>query len=359
MTQSVVSLDRIKNSLIFKFKSESELMKQIEKLSLNFTQKREKLNEYLSDEKMVAAYSCFYLLTNLPKLKASFELLNLKISDFKDYEFLDIGAGPATFSIALLEMDPHLKIRAIESSQLMIQQGERFIQTLFSEADFSYISKDMPYTKKENKRIGIFGHSANEMGASLAVEYILKLELDDIIFIEPGTKNFYKQFLKIREALHARYNILYPCFSSEKCPLSADDWCHQYLSVSHSFEVERLTQLAQKDRRNLPISLAYFKKPGLESQYENVSITSEIYSITTRIIRVYNPTKFSVEWQICFLDQSDANEVQRNVEKDLQILFRGLSKQEIKDLKNKRAGDTIVFVIEKVLSENKVRGKLR
>ena len=82
MLQSSISLVEIKNSLIYDFKSESELVKEIEKLSLNFTSKRERLNDYLTDRKMVSAYSCFYLLTNMPKLKACFEKLAF---DFDKY----------------------------------------------------------------------------------------------------------------------------------------------------------------------------------------------------------------------------------------------------------------------------------
>ena len=340
MKQSVISLSNIKEALLYDFSSEAELVKHIGRLSENFTSKRERLNEYLDNRKMVAAYSCFYLLTNLPKLESALKKINFCLEDYEEYEFFDVGAGPGTFSLALLEMNSEIKIRAIENSNYMVEQGNAFIQKFFPKADFKYISiKEV--SEKKKKRVGLFGHSVNEMGADSALKYIKILELDTVLLIEPGTKEFFKEFLKIRDQLKEIFEIKYPCYSSAPCPLKSEDCCHQYLKVKQTAEVERLTQLAQKDRRNLPISLSLFEKEKRAQKEE-----------TALIVRVYPPTKFSIEWQIC-REIDGVNQVN-----DIQIMLRPFSKKEIKEIKLIDAGHKIFFTPEKTLENKKIRGSL-
>ncbi len=329
--------------LNYNFSSESELVKSIELVSKNFTQNRENIGDYLKDTKLVAAYTCFYLLTNMPKLSAVFEKLELSIEDYRDYEFIDIGAGPGTFSLALLQMNSELNILGFEKSDVMIKQGEELVKGLFPKSDHQYFSKLNSIAKKQKKRFGIFGHSANEMEISFVLNLINELELDEVLFIEPGTKEFFRKSLIIRESLIKKFNILYPCKSKNSCPfLREDDWCHQYLKIRHEGDVERLTQLVQRDRRNLPITIHHYSK----DQFQNSK------SGDARIVRVYSPTKFSLEWQICH------EEAEKNIICDLQVLTRGYKKPEIKRLQTILAGDEVSFSLVKELGDNKLRGKL-
>lgn len=334
-----LDFNTIQNHLLVKFKSESELVKTIEQLSLNFTKNRESLNDYLSDKKMVAAYACFYMLTNIPKLEASFDKMNLNLDDYLDYEFFDIGSGPATFSLSLLALNDQVKISLIEKSEVMQEQGEKLLKAFFPDSNVSYI-KDIP--AKTKKRFGIFGHSANEMGKDIVKKFIEDLELDYILFIEPGTKQSFSILKDLRATLLEKYKIHYPCMGQANCPMTQDDWCHQYLSITHDPSTERLTQLAKKDRRNLPITLHFYGKKDQASESSSLA----------RIIRAHPPTKFSLEWEVCYFD-GEIFQIE-----SLQVLVRGMSKKEVKYYQSFSAGDKISFQVVKRLGDKKLRGTI-
>lgn len=335
-----MNLEYIQQFLLYEFKSESELIKEINLLSENFTSNREEIEKYLKSEKSVSAYVCFYLLTNIPKLNKSFDLMKLDFSFYKDWEIFDIGAGPATFSIALLNHYAGYDIKAIEKSDFMQRQGEKLVSGMYPNSNFEYIANDL-IGKKSKKRLGIFGHSANEMGTDKALAYIDKLNLDEVILIEPGTKDFFKTFIEIRSALLERsYFISYPCSSQSSCPMKGDDWCHQILDLYHGKDVQRLGQMAKKDRNKSPISMGHFTK-------EPLSVNEAM------IIRVYPHTKFSLEWQVCYHKDG------QNTIIDLQIPFKGILKSRLKELKAIRAGERVSFEITRHLTDNKFRGLLK
>lgn len=336
-----MELKVIKPHLLTQFKSDRELIQAIDKLSANFTHSRVNINEYLNDEKLVSAYTAFFLLTNFQKLEEVFKLANIDLDNFKDYEFFDIGSGPGTFSLALLALNATMDITLIEKSILMREQAKKLISNIYPLADIKYYNSDFKYPIKKKKRFGLFGHSSNEMGIETTLKYIETLDLDFILFIEPGTKDYFHEALRIRSKLLESYDILYPCLTKLSCPLNPDkDWCHQYLKVSHSVDVERISQMAKKDRRNFPILVHVFSKE---------SLTKELSEGHGRIIRVFKPTKFSLEWQVC---------MEENKLIDLQIMTRAFSKKEIKELQSIKSGELIKFKIVKSLEENKFRGEL-
>jgi hypothetical protein len=338
-----LNLATVRPLLNYEFASESELVKTISLIGHNFTQSREDIGDYIKDDKMVAAYTCFYLLTNIPKLRESFKKVEISLEDYcnDDWEFIDIGAGPGTFSLALLAENKDITIKAVEQSEKMISQGIKLVDGIFPNANFEYYKSVGLVPKKEKKRFGIFGHSANEMEPSLVNQMVKVLDLDEILFIEPGTKDFFNKSLLIRKSLLHRYTLNYPCMHSGNCPMPEGDWCHQYLKVQHEQDVERITQLVQRDRRSLPIILNYYKKGKVEVEKPD-----------SRIIRVYKPTKFSQEWQVCHKSDNE------NSIHDIQVMNRGYSKKELKELAQILAGEKISFSVVKKLDGSKVRGKL-
>lgn len=331
-----MNLEQIRPFLSYQFKSDSELTASIELLSKNFTSNRNKLSDYLSDPKLVSAYTCFYLTTNIPKLSASLSKFDFSV-DLAEYEWIDIGMGPGTFSLSLFEMDASLKIYGLENSEQMLTQANSLVKGLYPEADWRGVSDYKSIPEKSKKRIGIFGHSANEMGESFILKLIEELDLDEILFIEPGTKEFFKKMRNLRTKLISKqFNNLYPCSDKGACPMPEDDWCHQYVKVTHDVSVERLSQMGKKDRRLLPLTLHFYSRLRDFNHQKSV------------ITRQYEATKFSCEWQIC-------SECKL---RELQVMFRGMKKSEVKELKAFLPGKLISFDIEKNLEHNKVRGKL-
>jgi len=341
-----MNLTQIQPYLLNNFKSEQDLVKSIQKLSENFTSNRDKINDYHEDEKLIAAYAAFYLTTNYPKFSYLIEYLSSYKKLFQEYELIDIGVGPGTFIFAIgdyFEWDLASTFWGVETSHLMRKQAAKIREGLYADRDIEIVSKlDHIPKKADKKRMVIFTHSFNEMKQSEAMSYIEKLEADAVLFIEPGTKELFKSYVDFRDLIIAKgFNCHYPCATSLSCPMKdQDDWCHQYLKVSHNLEIERLTQITHKNRKWMPITLGLYLK---ETSYE----PSKNFG---RIIRTFVETKFGFSWQVC----NSKNEIF-----EVEVLKRHLSKSEIKSVGNFLSGQAIEFDIEKELADNKLRIKLK
>jgi hypothetical protein len=324
--------------LIFDFSNEADLLKAIEELSRKFTVERNKLGDYLKDPRLTAAYAAFYLTTNVPKLAAVMEWMPQEWKEhLKRLPLLDMGAGPGTFSIAWREWvgEAFKGVHQIETSDLMRQQATKLWSGLYP-AEAHKLQHGSP--SKNPASLMLFGHSANEMGAQVTLNYVDALGSDELLFIEPGTKTFFPEMIKIREGLLERgYNILFPCPSSSACPLaqSERDWCHQYVTVTHPPEIERLSQKMHLDRKLFPLIVQAYSKTHQHQTQE-------------RIVRVHPETKFSFEWDVC-----SGEKVER-----YQLLRKHLSREDQKHLAKVLAGAAIETAEEKVLESAK-RVKLK
>lgn len=296
--------------LIYDFKSEADLVRAIHELSLKFTKERDKIGDYLQDQRLVAAYTAFYLLTNIPKLEEVLKWMPENwIKIIKDCDFIDLGAGPGTFSLAWKNLGGQGAFYQVEKSAIMREQGLKLWKGLHSTELFQ--SGHYAWTLEKPKFV-LFGHSANEMGARIAIDYLEKINPEHVLFIEPGTKSFFSEMLLIRDYLFSKnFNVLFPCPNSGSCPLQhTDDWCHQFIYVNQDSEIERISQMARKDRRLLPLTVhAYSRSYKGENPCE-------------RLVRVLPETKFSFEWEVCHKNQLE----------HYQIMKRDLSKSEVKEI---------------------------
>jgi ribosomal protein RSM22 (predicted rRNA methylase) len=327
--------------LIYKFKSEAELVKSIHKLSENFTQTREDIEDYHSSEKLISAYAAFYLTTNFPKFAHCMNYLKEYESLFRDYEIIDIGVGPGTFLFAIgeyfnWELDT---IYGIETSHLMKKQAVKIRDGLFPDKKVEIVSSANLIPEKKKKRLVIFTHSFNEMGVDEAKAYIRDLDADGVMFIEPGTKSLFKDYIKLRSSLIVKgFHCHYPCPTNDACPLEdKDDWCHQYVKITHDLEVARLTQVASKNRTWQPMTLGLYLK-------EEKSLNN-----SSRIIRTYPETKFSLQWEVCMPDHSI---------RFVEIMKKDYSKSNMKLISKYLAGTEVEFDVIKEM-ELKTRIKLK
>lgn len=326
-----ITLSDILPHLIYSFKSEDELVKAVGEISEKFTTKREKISDYLKDPKLVAAYTAFYLLTNIPKLEEVLKWMDRAwIEKLKDCDFIDLGAGPGTFSLAWKLQGGRGTFYQIEQSKLMIEQGKRLWDGLFKEQLFQGGRWEWITDKP---KVLLFGHSANEMGKDIAIRYLEEINPDHILFIEPGTKEFFGTMLEIRSwLLKKNYHILYPCPKPLGCPMAGtSDWCHQFIHVKQDAEVERISQMARKDRKLLPLTVQAFSKIHSAANPEE------------RLVRVLPETKFSYEWEVCHNNQLE----------HYQVMKRDMSKSETKQLSDVLAGEGIVTEIIKNVEKTK------
>jgi ribosomal protein RSM22 (predicted rRNA methylase) len=309
-------------------------LKAIEELSKKFTENRDKISDYLRDPRLVSAYTAFYLTTNAPKFGAVLEWMPQEWKTLlKDCAFVDLGAGPGTFSLAFREWIkcPAKQMIQIETSPLMREQSLKIWKGLYP--DEALIQQTGSKIQAENKFL-LFGHSANEMGAKLAINYIKEIGPEHILFIEPGTKDFFPVMLEIRDYLiSAGFNILFPCPQSVACPMAkTTDWCHQFIQVQQSADVERISQMVKKDRKYLPLTVQAFSRSFSSSEKE-----------TERLVRVLPETKFSLEWEVCLGDHLE----------HYQVMKRPFDKKMLKQLDAVLAGASVSTTLDKEMEKSK------
>ncbi len=320
-----LTLTAVLPHLIYSFKSEAELVSAIEEVSEKFTRQRERITDYLRDPRLVAAYTAFYALTNIPKLREVLRWMpEAWVKELQSSTLIDLGAGPGTFSQAWTAAGVPRTVYQIEQSPLMREQALKLWSAFGTGA---LVQGPRWEWSVPNPKLLLFGHSANEMDVATAVRYIDAVDPDHVLFVEPGTKEFFPKMLELRaHLLKLGHRILFPCPLPTACPMDrSDDWCHQFIHVRQDPEVERLTQLARKDRKLLPLTVQAFSR----------TFSSE--NPRERVVRVHSETKFAHDWEVC-----RDNQLQR-----YQILKRDLTKTESKALGELRAGAAVVTEVLK------------
>lgn len=290
-----MTLEEIRSALVYQFKSDDELIKAILELSQNFTSHRDKIGKYLESERLVSAYAAFYLITNYFKYTQVLKWLPIDfVEQLGACDLVDVGAGPGTYSLAWKSYHKSSQsVFQIEKSSKMREQAKIIWNQFYNDSLFQ--GPDWKWQSAFPKFL-LFGHSANEMGAESVLEYVKKIEPEHILFIEPGTKEFFQDFLHLRKSLvNSGYHILFPCPLPSACPLesSQTDWCHQFIQLNLDSQMQRLCQMTRLDRSRLPVSVLCLSK------------TYSLHSSQKRLIRVLPETKHSFEWQICDQNQLD------------------------------------------------------
>lgn len=331
----MISYDELAPSFLYQFKADSELIKYVDQIKRGFTSHRDEIGEYVMDKKMVSAYLAVYASTNMAKLPLVLKRLPEWFKkELEDIEFVDFGCGPATFSYAFLKEFPDSFAVCVDSSILMLEQGERLLSQSFNKKKYMF-SHDIP--EKLSKRCLFFGHSLNEMEVDFAASEIERSEAEYVLLIEPGTKQSFEKVIELRsKMMDLGYKCHYPCFSNHKCPMVGseveDDWCHQYVHASHDPSVERLCQMAKLDRRNLPLISHFYAKEEIQ-QYEAM------------IVRNYEKQKFAQTFEIC-LERDHIKQIQT-----VEVPFRGMKKPQIKEIQALCSGDIIRFEVIKELEK--------
>lgn len=327
-----LSIDEIRPHLLVHL-SESDLIKLILEISEKFTKNRDQINDYVMEHRHVSAYASFYLSTNIPKLHFLLSHLSSSIvEDFTNRPFIDMGTGPGTFSLGwkrLLNIPGHVEMIGVDSSQIMLDQATKIMSGFFPNDKFITTRK---FREKKANSILFFGHSINEMGIDRAQDLIMTIDPEYVMWIEPGTSEFFTQLVKLRKCLVENYDVLYPCGSNEECP---SNWCHQVLRNTHHQSVERISQLVSLDRKVQPMAAHVYRRKNK---------TSHASTFAT-VIRYIQETKFSFEYEIChFIEGKNENVV-------IEILKKDLSKVELKNLKNSNVGDRYNFEILKMIGK--------
>ncbi len=313
------------------------MVQMIREMSAKFTKNRSQIGDYVLDANHVSSYAALYLTTNIPKLHFLLSKLDDEtILDLKKRPLIDIGCGPGTFSLGwslLFEQTPP-EVICVDSSRVMLDQAEKMLKGFFSSVE---MKTQVRFNEKRSDSVLFYGHSINEIGINKVQDQVIMIDPEYVIFIEPGTSELFSELKTLRSALLDSYDVIYPCPSNANCP---NDWCHQVLRTSHDQSVERLSQLVSLDRKIMPMTAHVYRRKKERAASDKATI-----------VRFVNETKFSFEYEVCFLEDG----VNKNAV--IEIQKKQLSKEQEKAFKHSNVGDHIRFEVERVVG-TKLRVKI-
>ncbi len=348
---------RLKANLLLPDLTEDQLLRNIRQLSLNFTKIRQDIGVYLNSPEMVSAYTWFYLPTNIFKLQFFLsQLSEPQRSLLEDCQLLDMGTGPGTFALSWARFFPNGgRINGVDHSAVMLQQARKIAAGLGLENRVSFTST--PEGLEANlPTVLLMGNVLNENNQKWFWSVLSKAKPKFLLLIEPGTSEQFKNILPIRqELLNQGWLNLYPCPSSQACPLaSSSDWCHQVVYPKLDEEVHRLCQMAQIDRRTLPAIIHFYFNQQDYGPLPNAYARSERSDghFSGRTLQYLGSNKHSLEYKVCReVDQSNQIET-------WEIQKKNLTKETTKKLESAGIGQKLEAGEDKKLGNKKLRVRL-
>jgi ribosomal protein RSM22 (predicted rRNA methylase) len=213
-----------------------------------------------------------YLATRFPATYAAVASVLKAVPRDTAQSLLDLGAGPATATLAALSHFPNLqKITLIEQSKEAIALGKQ----LLAHSGATWLSQDLQTVSQLPKAdLAILSYSLGEMRSSCHLLELLWSSVQTIAIIEPGTPVGYKNILRARDQLlKLGAHILAPCPHTKGCPLGPKDWCHFSVRLNRTklhrllkegslgFEDEKFSYLIVTKQEVLPRGARILRHP--------------------------------------------------------------------------------------------------
>ncbi|HEY7129665.1 MAG TPA: small ribosomal subunit Rsm22 family protein [Nitrospira sp.] len=267
-TVSPLLLDAITQLVQEKGLSHERLTQTVTELSRLFTKGRAELSRpYLEDPTSAAAYLNYFLPVNLSKIQALLDELPGETFVGKEARFsvLDLGAGPGTAGVAVLDwlhhggrtLAEHLSVTAVDISGIALRQAER-LWNLYART--AGITSPRLQTYQGNLRHMHSGSLGEEIGRAGPFDLIVLAnclnemwsESSDptaaraglittalswlsphgtLMIVEPALRETSRALHQVRDQLLAekRCTVFSPCLHEGNCPalINPDDWCHE------------------------------------------------------------------------------------------------------------------------------------
>ena len=268
-TVSPLLLDAINTHVEKEGLSHETLARAVAELSRLFTKGRADLSRlYLEDTTSAAAYLQYFQPVNLCKIQVLLDELpdeTFLEKEARRFSVLDLGAGPGTAGLAVLDwlhhgrrtLAEHLSVMAIDISGMALRQAERLwnmyarmagitssrLQT--QQADLRRIHSGS--LREQIERAGpfdliILGNCLNEMWSESSDQTTARAGLittalswlsphGTLMIVEPALRGTSRELHQVRDQLLAekRCTVYSPCLHEKGCPalLNMDDWCHE------------------------------------------------------------------------------------------------------------------------------------
>jgi ribosomal protein RSM22 (predicted rRNA methylase) len=273
-------------------------------LSRLFTKGRAALNRrYLDDPDHAAAYLRYFLPVNLPKVQVLLDELPVESLFDRQREHLtvlDLGSGPGTGGLAVLdwlqhckpELVGHLSVVAADSSSVALQQAERLWTAYCREAGIKGARLTLCEDDLEKLWSGVFGdwmkqggpydliilaNCLNELFAEaadpIAARTVLVAELlpllaphGTLMIVEPALRETSRGLHQVRDRLlqEKRCTVYSPCLHEGNCPalIYPDDWCHEERAWEAPASIQHIDQEIGFIKDALKFSYLLLRKDG-------------------------------------------------------------------------------------------------
>lgn len=170
-----------------------------------------------------------YLGARFPATYAAVRSVFEKIKDPSSYKtLLDLGAGPATATLAAWEVFPSLlETTLIEKDHNAASLGTKLLE-LYREGVWVYEDLEKIRTLKAAD-LAVFSFSLGEIKNRVPIlRAVWESGTKTIVIVEPGSPQGYRTILEARSLfLEWGGHIIAPCPHEKTCPLSkGSDWCH-------------------------------------------------------------------------------------------------------------------------------------
>jgi ribosomal protein RSM22 (predicted rRNA methylase) len=259
-TVSPLVLDAIHHLVQKEGLPQSRLAQVVSDLSRLFTKERTELSRsYLEDPAAVMAYLSYFVPVNLSKIQV---LLDEMPTDRQEHEFsvLDLGSGPGTGSLAVLDWWHHhkypgaLSVVAVDSSPAALGQANqlwiRYCHTAgITTASFQRHEGDLERAAwltqvcpRASFDLIILANSLNELyvGAKdpiaartnfMAEALLLLAPSGTMMILEPALRETSRALHHVHDRLlqEKRCTVFSPCLHENSCPALVNpyDWCHE------------------------------------------------------------------------------------------------------------------------------------
>ncbi len=271
-------------------------------LSGLFTSERGDLPpNYLNDKKLRAGYLLYFFPLNFCKAQTVLQKLPASLFKKSKLKILDLGSGPATFTLAFLDLlaEQSEKNEKKEISILSLDQNYHILRDaqFFHDETVKYIKgkgyawrtsclartfdlrRGKPDTLLKNDQYDLIiaSNFLNEWGNEQIEEkakflekiYQRHLASDGfLILVDPALRHSTREMMALRDVLVARkkLHLFAPCLHAKNCPMLAvsdRDWCHFYADWKEPDFMKDLDKILKNKNEFLKYSYFIF---GSKSQ---------------------------------------------------------------------------------------------
>ncbi|MCB1215288.1 MAG: hypothetical protein KDK66_07410 [Deltaproteobacteria bacterium] len=273
---------KFKNQGLSKMQSLSFFAPGLLELSEAFTSERSarRLN-YLQKPPFRSAYLLYFLPINYAKAFYVLEKIPPIFWKQDHYRFLDLGAGPATASLAFLaklaKENPKasVEIDLVDYNKGILEDGEALVKkyaealALKGKISIKTFQQDLyAFKSREAYDLVFFHHVLNESRVRNSFELYESLRVfcqgllkasGLLMIIEPALHRPTRNLMLLRDLWikETAFKVLAPCLHQEACPMleaHPRDWCHFYVDWEAPAFIKDLSVLIKRDNRRLKLA---------------------------------------------------------------------------------------------------------